>query len=276
MQYRGKLLGLLIGSISPVPQGIIGSLVGLIIGHAYDLFKEKQINNTVYNDRVKEIIYFHTTFQVMGHLTKAKGYVSESDIQVVSAFMDQIRLDDATRERAQQAFRDGKASDYPLKKKLAELKTICFGSFDKLSMFIEAQVQVAFADGSLHPAEKKMLYTIAEGLGVPTSALEQILAMYANPGHTQQHKSDYDYFYRYQSALQRDEITLEQAYTILNVKVGDSAISIKRAYRKLMNENHPDKLAGQNLSPEVIELANQKSQEIQAAYNLVKQARKFK
>ena len=53
--------------------------------------------------------------------------------------------------------------------------------------------------------------------------------------------------------------------------VGDK--ELKRAYRKLMSENHPDKLIAQGVPEDMIKLATERSQEIQAAYEMIKKSR---
>ena len=49
--------------------------------------------------------------------------------------------------------------------------------------------------------------------------------------------------------------------------------ALKRAYRKLMSENHPDKLIAQGVPEDMIKLATERSQEIQAAYEMIKKSR---
>ncbi|MCX2958607.1 MAG: co-chaperone DjlA, partial [Serratia symbiotica] len=108
--------------------------------------------------------FFRTTFQVMGHLTKSKGRVTEVDIQVASLFMDRLQLHGEARIAAQQAFSEGKQSQFPLLETLQQLRSICFGRFDLIRMFLEIQFQAAFADGLLHPNDRQVLYVIAEEL----------------------------------------------------------------------------------------------------------------
>ena len=70
--------------------------------------------------------------------------------------------------------------------------------------------------------------------------------------------------------------TLEDACNVLGVKPTDDQTTIKRAYRKLMSEHHPDKLVAKGLPPEMMEMAKQKAQEIQKAYELIKEKKGFK
>ena len=72
------------------------------------------------------------------------------------------------------------------------------------------------------------------------------------------------------------QLNLQNAYNILGVKPSDDIATIKRAYRKLMNEHHPDKLVSKGLPKEMLEAAKKRAQEIQAAYDLIKTSRGFK
>ena len=67
---------------------------------------------------------------------------------------------------------------------------------------------------------------------------------------------------------------LSDAYALLGVKKTNSDAEIKKAYRRLMNQHHPDKLIAKGLPEEMIKLATQKTQEIKAAHDLVKAERK--
>jgi DnaJ like chaperone protein len=67
---------------------------------------------------------------------------------------------------------------------------------------------------------------------------------------------------------------LEHAYGVLGVSAECDNKTLKKAYRRLMSEHHPDKLVAQGLPDEMMQLAKEKTQEIQAAYDIVKRARK--
>lgn len=78
----------------------------------------------------------------------------------------------------------------------------------------------------------------------------------------------------WQQASQADK--LADAYEILDVSSDADSKTVKRAYRKLMNEHHPDKLMAKGLPPEMMNVAKEKSQEIQNAYDLIKKVKGFK
>lgn len=210
----------------------------------------------------------------MGHLTKSKGRVTEADIHIASRLMDRMNLHGASRTAAQNAFRVGKSDNYPLREKMRQFRSVCFGRFDLIRMFLEIQIQAAFADGSLHPNERAVLYVIAEELGISRAQFDQFLRM-------MQGGAQFGGGYQQQSGggnwqqAQRGP-TLEDACNVLGVKPTDDATTIKRAYRKLMSEHHPDKLVAKGLPPEMMEMAKQKAQEIQQAYELIKQQKGFK
>lgn len=277
MQYWGKLIGLVLGLMSGT--GFWGVVLGLLIGHMID--KSRQIKSTGYfsNQAQRQALFFSTTFQVMGHLTKSKGRVTEADINLASALMERMQLHGAARTAAQQAFREGKQPDFPLREKLRELRSICFGRVDLIRMFLEIQLQAAFADGSLHPNERAVLYVIAEELGFSRVQFDQFLSMMEGGrqfGGGYQQQGQYQQQGGFGGYQRQNGPTLADACKVLGVKPNDDATTIKRAYRKLMSEHHPDKLVAKGLPPEMMEMAKQKAQEIQAAYDLIKKEKGFK
>ncbi|SQA97490.1 DnaJ-like protein DjlA [Cedecea neteri] len=188
------------------------------------------------NQQQRQAIFFSTTFEVMGHLTKSKGRVTEADIQIASLLMDRMQLHGEGRAAAQRAFRVGKENNYPLREKMGQMRSVCFGRSDLIRMFLEIQIQAAFADGSLHPNERQVLYVIAEELGISRGQFDQFLRMMEGGqqfggGQYQQSQGGF--------AQQQRGPTLEDACKVLGVKSSDEPTVIKRAYRKLMSEHHP-------------------------------------
>ena len=277
MRYWGKLLGLVLGLMSGA--GFWGVVLGLLVGHMVDRVRSTKRRGYFADQQTRQLIFFRATFQVMGHLTKAKGRVTEVDIQLASQLMDRMQLHGDARTAAQQAFREGKESDFPLRERLQELRGVCFGRFDLIRMFLEIQLQAAFADGSLHPNERQVLYVIAEELGISRGQFDQFLSMieggrqFGGHGGWQGQQGGYSHV-GYQQASNGP--TLEDACKVLGVNSTDDSVTIKRAYRKLMGEHHPDKLVAKGLPPEMMEMAKQKAQEIQAAYDLIKREKGFK
>ncbi len=288
MHIFGKILGLFFGFLFGGPYGAI---FGLFLGHQFD--KARRLSQAGFRassafsggptQEERQAEFFKTAFAVMGHVAKAKGQVTKEEIQLASTMMDRMNLHGTQRQAAQNAFRDGKAADFPLQETLEKVRISAGGRFDLLQFFLELQISAAFADGSLHPTERNVLHTIARGLGFSSQQLEQRLKMQeaAFRFHHQggrfgggQHSQGQQQYGGWQQ--QTDENSLADAYKVLGIDESADAKSVKRAYRKLMNEHHPDKLVAKGLPPEMMDMAKEKAQEIQSAYDVIKRDKGFK
>ncbi|MEI7254667.1 co-chaperone DjlA [Dickeya dadantii] len=320
MRYWGKLLGLALGIASSA--GIGGLIIGLLLGHLLDRARASRRRDFFTAQATRQALFCLTTFQAMGHLAKSKGRVTESDIRIATTMMDRLELRGEARNAAQQAFREGKASQFPVRSKLRKLHDACIGRFDLIRMFLEIQLQVAFVDGALHPSERRLLYLFADELGVTREQFELFMRNMErgnhqsskqsngsgyqsrqgnnyqsrqNNNHQSRQNNNYqsrqnshqssrqgnksyqrrNQSYGGQSYGQRPPVssygpTVESACRTLGVRSSDDAATVKRAYRKLMSEHHPDKMMGKGLSPRMIEMAKRKAQDIQAAYEFLK------
>ncbi|HDR1021223.1 TPA: co-chaperone DjlA [Pasteurella multocida] len=280
MNFIGKFLGLIIGWKLG---GFFGAICGVILGHLGDkkLYELGTVNSTFFKSKItRQSLFMQTTFAVLGHLSKAKGRVTEDDIQLALSLMQQMQLDDSNRRLAQDAFNRGKDADFPLRKVIREFRLGCGQRADLLRMFLYVQVQAAFVDSELDPAEKEILYIVAEELGLSRFQFEQMLAMefaarqFSRGGYQHQgYQGNYQYQQQggqqYGGYQQHSGPTVEDAYQVLGVSATDDQQTVKRAYRRLMNENHPDKLVAKGLPKEMLEMAKEKTQQIQAAYDLI-------
>ncbi|WP_394248747.1 co-chaperone DjlA [Vibrio profundi] len=284
MQIFGKILGAFFGFLFG---GILGSIFGIFLGHQFD--KARRLNQAGFKssgfgsgpsqaERQQE--FFKAAFAVMGHVAKAKGQVTREEIQLASTMMDRMSLHGELRKSAQDAFRAGKEPDFPLEETLERVKISSGGRFDLMQFFLELQISAAFADGDLHPSERNVLHKIARGLGFSSQQLEQRLQMQEAAFRFQQQGGGFggqqgqQQSSGWQQASQTNH--LADAYKVLGVSENAEGKEVKRAYRKLMNEHHPDKLMAKGLPPEMMNVAKEKSQEIQNAYDLIKKVKGFK
>lgn len=277
MGFIGKLLGFFIGwKIG----GFFGAMAGVFVGHLADkkLYELGSVTSSFFKHKLtRQELFMQTTFAVLGHLSKAKGRVTEYDIQLANSLMSQLQLDDANRRLAQAAFNRGKEADFPIRQVIREFRIGCGQRADLLRMFLHIQVQAAFADDHLHGNEQEVLFVVAEELGLSRFQFEQMLAMemaarqFAQGGFRQQQYQQDGYQQQHQQGYRRagDGPTLEDAYKVLGVNASDDQLTVKRAYRRLMNENHPDKLVSKGLPKEMLEMAKEKAQQIQSAYDLI-------
>lgn len=274
MRIWGKVLGFLFGFM--LSKSLFGALLGVWLGHMFDRargFNFDGMTGGKSDDVARQAAFFYTTFSVMGHVAKAKGQVTNHEIAFASAYMDKLGLTNELREQAQDAFREGKSSGFPLKERLVKFKRICGNRQDLLLMFLEIQIQVAFIDGDLDAKEREVLHTIAKFLGYSARQLDNLLEMIiAGEAFHQQSGQGQQHFNGGNAPTRAGQ--LENAYKILGVSNDTSMKDIKKAYRKLMSQHHPDKLIAKGLPPAMMEAAKEKTQDIQAAYDLISKENK--
>ena len=242
----------------------IGKLPGLIIGGALGAFLLNRLKSRLLG-RLRDMQsgFVESVFAVMGAVSKADGVVTRDEIRMAESMFDRFHLSADQRERAKAAFNRGKAEDFDLDAELARFRQACGGQSALLQMFLQVQVSAVAADGQVHPAEHDMLLRIARGLGLPENLVEQLEATLrgAQAGASG-------------SGRQSTASQVDDAYKVLGVSPSASDAELKRAYRKLMSENHPDKLAGRGLPESMREMAEERTREISHAYDVVRDARR--
>ncbi len=265
MSWWGKLLG---GAFGFVLGGPLGAVLGAALGHSLDSgVKQLELGGSGWSGGDTERVqaaFFTAVFSVMGHLAKADGRVSESEIQAARQIMDRMQLDESQRRLAMGLFNQGKQDDFDLASVLAQFRQECSRRTNLLQMFLEILIVTALADMELHANEQKVLYQVAESIGFHHRQFEQLLAMAV----AQQRYAGKQY-----AAAQSKGPSLKEAYQAMGIEPSVSDAELKKAYRRLMSQHHPDKLVAKGLPEEMIKLATEKTQEIRAAYEQIKRAR---
>lgn len=203
----------------------------------------------------QDSLFFNTTFAVMGHLAKASGRVTEDDITIATQWMHYFQLSPTRRQDAQRAFYQGMQPDYGWHAAVLALEQRYRFQPSVLSLFLEIQVRTALNDDVIQSSERVLLQKIAQLLGVSSSQLDGLIA-------------------QCQGRHQTSAASAAQAYQILELEPGCSASDVKRAYRRLMKQYHPDKMIAQGMPKEMIDVAKEKVQAIQQAYEYLKQHHK--
>ena len=259
MSWWGKLIG---GYIGFALGGPIGALLGVALGHNFD--KDTSPTHSIGQQNRAQAAFFTVTFSVMGHICKADGRVTPDEISTARMIMSQMALSPAQKDAAIALFNEGKKDDFPLEDVLAQLKSELGLSKNIKRVFIEIQCSAAYADGILHPAEKKLLEKICHFIGFSEYELNSILTAIAAETHHQ----------KTSHGGKPGKMQIEDAYAILNISPNANLSEVKRAYRKLISQHHPDKLISKGLPEEMMKIATQKTQEIRAAYERVMDERK--
>ncbi|MDJ0927561.1 MAG: co-chaperone DjlA [Gammaproteobacteria bacterium] len=270
MAWIGKLGGGVLGYMAGGP---VGAAVGALLGHQFDRGLSNFDSASVFQDRARvsgaerQQAFFEATFRVMGHLAKADGRVSEAEIQTARGIMHRMRLHPEAVRRAIELFTAGKQPGFRLDQQLAEFANACGRDRALVRAFLEFQMDLVLSKGNIKPSEREVLWRIAARLGVSRVELVQLEAVLRA-----QHSFGEQ---RHANAAQRPG-DLAQAYRALGVESGATDREIKIAYRRLMNQHHPDKLVSRGLPDSMLEAAKERTREIRSAYELIKERRGLK
>ena len=269
MSWWGKLIG---GAFGYVLGGPLGALLGAALGHRFDKgYSQFRLGAGASEADVERIqsAFFTATFSVMGHLAKSDGRVTAAEIQLAENIMQQMQLNAEQRKAAINLFNQGKGDDFHLDEVLQQFKKECHGRKNLIQMFIEILIATILADGIAHNAERDRLHYIGLQLGLAPFVIDQLIQMV-------QAQQQFSYgFGGRRTAAPPPKATLDTAYQVLGVSKDTSDAEIKKAYRRLMNQHHPDKLVAKGLPEEMMKLATEKTQEIKSAYEQIKKARNF-
>ncbi len=265
MNWLGKILGAIFGYLLLGP---VGAFIGFLIGHYFDKGLSRDWRAHLRGRGATQQVFFDSVFSVMGNIAKADGRVSERELQLARNVMEQMGLKDERKREAMRQFNEGKKPTFSLDATLQTLRSTCREQH-LLRLFLEMQVQIAYVDGMPKPHVKELLQHISQQLGFGGINFAHVEAMLYGPWRGQQSQ-------HYQRrTTQPGAATLTEAYAILEIQSNADEAEVKRAYRRKMHQNHPDKLLAKGLPKEMIEMATAKTQQIKAAYEQIKQARGF-
>lgn len=266
MNWTGKILGMAIGFFIAGPTGLV---IGLLLGHLVDQGLLRKLFTTLVHSRTNQSrvqgVFFNTAFMMMGYVAKSDGRVSENEIRTARNVMHSMGLNDGMKREAIRLFTEGKQPHFNPRATINQLKQACLLQPNLLRMFVEIQVQMAYADGSFISERKRQVLTsICQQLGVTGFNFNQFEQRYRAGQNYQRHQ---------QTPRQDPKQHVNEAYNVLGITASASDTEVKKAYRRLMNQHHPDKLMSKGLPPEMLKMATQKTQQIKSAYEQIRKAR---
>ncbi len=240
--------------------GPVGAVLGAVVGHQFD--RGAAETRGLPPPSVQQA-FFETTFSVMGRIAKADGHVSETEIRAARAVMHHMRLSATQVQEAIRLFTEGKSPDYPVFEAVERLRRMTPRRHDLHRAFMEIQMQAMLAGDSMNPASRDVLWDVAQALRISRVELAQIEALIRL--HRARSES--------RGAASPTRPDLGAAYRILGVAPEAGEKEIKTAYRRLMNQHHPDKLKARGMPESMIPVAEEKTREIRAAYDAIRQSR---
>ena len=248
--------------------------MGALIGHMYDQSVGFGFADSAYAKTAARAaggaprastsdVFFRTTFELMGHVAKSDGRVTEAEIDAARRLMHELRLGPAEISAAIACFRTGKSAQYDASTSVETLREACAMRHDLLRAFMELQLRAALAGNGVSPPARAILIRVAERLGMSGLEFAHMEAVL---------RARY-YGRSEQQSRRTPDKPLAAAYAELEIDAGVTDPEVTKAYRRLMSRHHPDKLVANGLPESMAQVAKEKTQRIQEAYEAIRLAR---
>ena len=241
--------------------GFFGALIGFFAGSYIDrtmAYGSGGVNPL--QNAMRQTVFLETVFISMGKLAKADGRVSQLEIEHVEGFMQKLGMTPEHRQQAIGSFKRGADPEFDVAATYQRFMATCGHTKSLKEMLLVYLIVMALADGYFHPAEEGVLYDMAVRLGYDQAMFKHLIGMVLNQSH-------------FAGGQTTSATALEDAYKALGVTKDSTDQEIKRAYRKLMSQYHPDKLIGQGMPKDMVAMATEQAKEIQLAHDLIKKYR---
>ncbi|MEZ2419230.1 co-chaperone DjlA [Luteibacter sp. RCC_6_2] len=265
MNFTGTLIGAVLGMW--LTHNLLGALVGGALGFMFDASRQQQRRRTPTQGG-----YVAPLFALIGAVAKADGRVSEREIAIAERLMARMGLDQEARRVAIEAFNEGKQPEFNATAVIDELRQWVGHRRDHAFPVIDVVIETVLAEGNPSPEKMAILRQLAFALRVSDMELMALMAMkgYAwNAGASGRSYGGGGGYTPPQRNTQGPD-----PYAILGIQRDADDRAIKRAYRKLISEHHPDRLG--DLPDDMRRRAEARASEINAAYERIKAERGFK
>lgn len=249
MSIWGKVIG---GVAGFAMGGPLGALLGGIAGHMYD--KQKAGDDAILRggaghgpaNEARQVAFTQAVIVLAAKMAKSDGAVSKNEIL---AFREVFHVPPEDEAVVGKLFNEARRDSTGYEPYAEQIAMMFAREPAVLEELLAALFHIARADGQVHPGELEFLRRTALIFGFTPQGFERLKATHLG----EPKKAD--------------------PYEILGVKRTDTDAEVKAAYRKLIRENHPDKLMAQGMPQEFIDLANEKMAAINAAYEQIEKDR---
>lgn len=197
---------------------------------------------------------------LVAKVAKADGHVDALEAQLVGIMFDDIAKvfpePQKTKDYLKRIFNEEKDNLDNAEQIAQALARALQRNKAQQEQFMGFLIQLAFADGKVTQSEEDILSTIAEAFAFDP----------------QKYHALFDQFEAMMKNI-HPQATLDDAYKILGIDKNDDIATVKKAYRKLVRQYHPDIIKSQGKSEAYIKEATAKTQEINQAYEMIKKSR---
>lgn len=245
MTIWGKLLG---GAAGFAFGGPIGALMGAMLGHSFDRRQEGGGAGAGLGMGMRQTAFTLAVIALGAKMAKADGHVTRDEVEVFKRVFNISPHEMGTVGRL---FDEAKKEASGYEPYAEQIATMFRRAPDVLEDLLGALFLIAKADGNVHPAERAFLEHVAQIFGFSEARYARIRESYLGDDGG-------------------------DAYAILGVSPSISDAGLKKAYRKLIREHHPDRLMAQGLPQEFIDVANDKLAAINDAYDRIEKERGLK
>jgi DnaJ like chaperone protein len=242
MSIWGKILG---GAAGFALGGPLGALIGAVAGHAVDKMRTTGDGET--EAATKRIAFTIAVIALGAKMAKADGQVTRDEIK---AFKRVFRIPPEEVKNVGRVFDQARRDVSGFELYAQQVARMFANNPAVLEELLDGLFHIARADGHVSTDELAYLRQVSEIFGLDTRRWERVRAGNMGPGQS-------------------------DPYEILGVPHDAADREIKSAYRKLVRENHPDRLVAQGMPQEFIDLANEKLATINNAYDNVQKSRGF-
>ncbi|HEY8585704.1 MAG TPA: co-chaperone DjlA [Rhodanobacter sp.] len=250
-----------------------GAITGAVIGFVFDNMRYNQRKNAT----PEAGGFVGPLFTLLGAVAKSDGRVSEQEIAVAERLMTRMGLAAELRKQAVASFNVGKQPEFDVTRTIAELRNWVGLRRDHAFPVLDVVIETVLAEGQPPPEKMSILRQLAFALRISDMELMALMAMKGYAwGNGQHSQRGYGQGHAYGSGYTPPQRAPQgpDPYAVLGIDRQADERAVKRAYRKLISEHHPDRLG--DLPEDMRKRAESRASEINAAYDRIKEMRGFK
>ncbi|PVA11903.1 molecular chaperone DjlA [Pelagivirga sediminicola] len=177
-------------------------------------------------------------------MAKADGQVTRGE---VTAFREVFQIAHEDEAGAARVFNLARQDVAGFEEYAARIKTMFRGDTDALCDLMEGLFHIAMADGNYHPDEDRFLERVAEIFGLSGGQFQRMRCRFV-PG------------------------AAPDPYQVLGAQPGDPLEAVRKRYRALVRETHPDRMMARGVPVEAMRLAEKRMTAINRAWEQIEAA----